>query len=352
MNFFFPASPPETYPDWEEISDCFRRLSWDDFRPRVTCEVQEVSPNIFQITVPQAFYADTNAYLVRGDKPTLIDPGHAYPESVESLLAGMKSIGLALSDLAQVVLTHPHVDHAAACVPLRKIHPLPVAAYEGVGRKYAEYYHLMKVAYDHFRPRCPHLLAAGYRPEELEAFARLYYLPPGPIGFQEALTEGSKIRMGNQDWEVFYAPGHSNEHILLLNPEGLGISGDLIVGRATSLGEIRVYLQTLEKLSRLPLKSLLPAHGSPISNPPKRIETARKTIADLRNQALQLLEGPGLTLLDLTRAVMGDISKIHLASTSTGLILSLLDELQSEGLVRPDPGTGVNDPAQVIYRKV
>ena len=348
----FPSSPPETYPDWKEISDCFRRLAWDDFRPRVTCEVKEVSPNIFQITVPQAFYADTNAYLIRGDMPTLIDPGHAYPESIESLLVGMESIGFSLSDLAQVVLTHPHVDHAAACVPLRKMHPIRVAAYEGVGKKYAEYYQLMKVAYDLFRPRCPHLLAAGYRPEELAAFARIYYLPPGPIGFQQSLTEGSKIRMGDQDWEVFYTPGHSNEHILLLNPDGLGISGDLIVGRATSLGEIRVYLQTLKKLSRLPLKSLLPAHGSLISNPPKRIETARKTVEDLRSQALQLLEGPGLTFLDLTREVMGDISKIHLASTSTGLIVSLLDEFQADGLVRAEPAASAGNPSKVIYRKI
>ena len=255
-------------------------------------------------------------------------------------------------DLAQGVLTHPHVDHAAACVPLQKMHPIRVAAYEGVGKKYSEYYQLMKVAYDLFRPRCPHLLAAGYRPEELTAFARVYYLPPGPIGFRESLTEGSKIRMGDQDWEVFYTPGHSNEHILLLNPDGLGISGDLIVGRATSLGEIRVYLQTLGKLSRLPLKSLLPAHGSLISNPPKRIETARKTVEDLRSQALQLLEGPGLTFLDLTRAVMGDISKIHLASTSTGLIVSLLDEFQSDGLVRAEPAASAGNPSKVIYRKI
>jgi glyoxylase-like metal-dependent hydrolase (beta-lactamase superfamily II) len=345
---FFPSSPSETYPDWKEIPDCFRHLGWDDFRPRVTCEVLEVSPNIFRITVPQAFYADTNAYLIRGEIPTLIDPGHAYPESIESLLAGLKSIGLSLPGLAQVMLTHPHVDHAAACVPLRKMHPIPVAAYEGVGKKYSEYYNLMKVAYDFFRPRCPHLLAAGYSPEELAAFARLYYLPPGPIGFRQSLTEGSKIRMGDQDWEVFYTPGHSNEHILLLNSEGLGISGDLIVGRATSLGDIRVYLQTLEKLSRLPLKNLLPAHGSPISNPPKRIETARKTVEGLRSQALQLLEDPGLTLLDLTRAIMGDISKIHLASTSTGLIVSLLDELQSDGLLKV---SSEDDPARVIYSK-
>lgn len=301
--------------------------------------------------MPQAFYADTNAYLIKGESPTLIDPGHAYPESIESLLAGMKSIGFSLSDLAQVVLTHPHVDHAAACVPLQKIHTIPVAAYEGVGKKYSEYYNLMKVAYDFFRPRCPHLLAAGYRPEELAAFARVYYMPPGPIGFRQSLSEGSKIRMGDQNWEVFYTPGHSNEHILLLNPEGLGISGDLIVGRATSLGEISVYLQTLEKLSRLPLKSLLTAHGSPISNPPKRIETARKTVEGMRGQALELLEGPGLNLLDLTRAVMGDISKIHLASTSTGLILSLLDELQSDGLVKTVPATLAGNPAKVVYRK-
>ncbi|MDD5225243.1 MAG: MBL fold metallo-hydrolase [bacterium] len=350
MSFLLP-SPLETYPDWEEIADCFQRLGWDDFRPRVTCEAREVFPDIFQITVPQAFYADTNAYLIRGDNPTLIDPGHAYPESIESILMGLESIGFSLSDLAQVVLTHPHVDHAAACVPLQKIHPLPVAAYEGVGKKYSEYCNLMKVAYDLFRPRCPHLLAAGYRPEELAAFARVYYMPPGPIGFRQSLTEGSKIRMGDQNWEVFYTPGHSNEHILLLNPDGLGISGDLIVGRATSLGEISVYLQTLEKLSRLPLKSLLPGHGSLILNPPKRIETAKKTVEGMRKQALELLEGPGLNLLDLTRAVMGDVSKIHLASTSNGLIVSLLDELQSDGLVKAEPGTLGGDPAQIIYRK-
>lgn len=345
------GAPPKSPPDWEEIAEDFDRLHWNQYRPREKSKAEEIAPGIFRILVPQAFYADTNAYLIMGDEPALVDPGHAYPESTRSLVNGLRALGLEPSDLTRVVLTHPHVDHAAGCVPLWSAYRIPVAAHPGTGEQYVDFARLIESAYERYRPRAPHLLNAGFLPEEVVTFPRLYYLPPGPIGYSEPLPERGRIKMGSRNWDIFFTPGHSDQHILLVDPEGIALSGDLFIGKTTSLGRIGVYLETLDTISSLRLNKLLPAHGSPIAGPSRRIQTARSTITRRRDKALELLGGPGLTVTGLARALLGDIPKIHLASAAVAKALDLLDELISDGCVGILRGGNPADPAQNIYRK-
>ena len=51
----------------------------------------------------------SNAYLLLGDRPVLVDAGR--PGEEEKLLDSLRQHGVAPSDLALVVLTHGHTDH-------------------------------------------------------------------------------------------------------------------------------------------------------------------------------------------------------------------------------------------------
>jgi len=54
----------------------------------------------------------SNAYLLLGDRPVLVDAGK--PGEEEKLLHSLHQHGIAPSDLSLVVLTHGHTDHAGS----------------------------------------------------------------------------------------------------------------------------------------------------------------------------------------------------------------------------------------------
>jgi hydroxyacylglutathione hydrolase len=54
----------------------------------------------------------SNAYLLLGDRPVLVDAGR--PGEEDRLLDALRQYGVAPSDLSLVVLTHGHTDHAGS----------------------------------------------------------------------------------------------------------------------------------------------------------------------------------------------------------------------------------------------
>jgi len=234
----------------------------------------ELIPGVHRIELPLPFELEAiNLYLVRLDGGyLLIDCGMDTPESFAALEAGIHDIGIAWSDIRVVVLTHMHPDHIGLSHRVRALSGATVLMHE------TEAEHLDSLE-DESR-RLPYLHAAYTRggvPAEMQskmdhhfAFLRksLHDVTPDRL-----LRDGERIDSAIGPLDVVCTPGHSPGHICLYSPDlKVLFSGDHILNEITpniswhpgsdALGD---YLESLERVGRLEIEHIYPAHGVPFS---------------------------------------------------------------------------------------
>jgi glyoxylase-like metal-dependent hydrolase (beta-lactamase superfamily II) len=183
-----------------------------------------------------------NAYLVPGERPALVDAGQM--PGVADVVAEH------VDELDAVVLTHQHGDHV------------------------------------------------GELDAVLDAFdADLYAYAEHPRR-TGALEGGDEVRLGDDDYEVVYTPGHAADHIAFVGDEAL-FSGDVVVyndgafddgsfGRTDRPGQSRERLTSSlqDLLDGLPgtVESMYAGHGDPFH------ATETESIRDVIERALERAE--------------------------------------------------------------
>ena len=159
-------------------------------------------------------YELTSAYLIRGDQPALIETGPA--TSARSVLDGLRSLGMDPADLAHVIVTHVHLDHAGGVGTLAKAFPrATIWAHERGAPHLAD----------------PTKLVAGtVRAYGGEHILRAYGdVDPTPAERLRPIGEGNRIDLGSRALEVFETPGHASHHLCLLDPHtGATFTGDAL----------------------------------------------------------------------------------------------------------------------------
>ena len=142
-------------------------------------------------------------YLIRGEEPTLVDAGTA--AGADAIVDGLADYDLDPEDLANVVCSHVHVDHAGAASALVEAAP-----------DVDVYIHHSTV--DHLAN--PEALVESSRQALGDHFEAIG--APGPIP-RENITpvpdEGATIDLGSSTLELIHAPGHSPDHLAIWNPE-------------------------------------------------------------------------------------------------------------------------------------
>ncbi len=75
--------------------------------------------------------AISNCYLLLGERPVLVDTGA--PGDLQRILAGLKASGVEPKDLALILLTHGHSNHAGCAAELRRRTGAQIALHVGDG---------------------------------------------------------------------------------------------------------------------------------------------------------------------------------------------------------------------------
>lgn len=302
--------------------------------------------NIYRVEMPTSYpVGPVNAYLLDGPAPALIDCGPATAEAERALRAGLTAIGLQPRDIARIVLTHHHPDHAGGLVWLARETGAPIGGHRfndawlsadpTVAEErlafFAELYRYCGVAGDvtgEFRRRFA----------EYGATSR---------GIEEPLDEGDTVEIAGAAWHVLSTPGHAGTHIGLLRPDGAFIGGDTLLERISSnaLAEppypgqrgrqssLPAYRRTLQRLADLPLGRILPGHGAPFAGSPALIARRLKAQEDRAERLLAQLRAGRDTVLALCEALFPGLQADQLF-LGLSEVLGHLDLLEEQGRAR------------------
>ncbi len=158
----------------------------------------------------------TAGYVIEGDAPVLIETGSQ--SSVPVLLAQLDGLGLSADDLAGVVVTHIHLDHAGGVGDVAAAFPKATVYVHPKGAR-----HLVDPT------RLVDSAALVYGPLLDDLYGRLEPTPPERI---HVLEDGEVIDVGGRrTLTAVDSPGHAKHHLGLHD----SLSGVLFVGDAVGV---------------------------------------------------------------------------------------------------------------------
>ena len=211
-----------------------------------------------------------NTYLLSGRMPSLIDAGvgnAAHLASVESALAGQS--------LARVLITHGHPDHAGGL--------------------------------DRILSRWPAADVVRF-------------------GYPATVVDAGDSRL-----QIVPTPGHAPDHVCFFD-EAAGdmYCGDLvraggsIVIPASKGGDLRKYLDSLNRVRALAPKRLLPGHGPIVDDPASLIDKYLQHRAEREGEVIAALRAGAMTPEEIVPRVYGDLAPALVAAAADSVLAHLV----------------------------
>ncbi|MBB2744352.1 UNVERIFIED_ORG: glyoxylase-like metal-dependent hydrolase (beta-lactamase superfamily II) [Microbispora rosea subsp. rosea] len=259
--------------------------------------VTPLGGDVYEIDTRMAGYSGITAgYLILGDRPCLVETGTS--TSAPVVRDALSSLGVGPDDLATVVVTHIHLDHAGGVGDIANYYPsAEIVVHEKGARHLADPSRLMASAKMVWGDKLDVLFGT---------------LAPTDAARIRALGDTGTIDLGNgRTLASHYSPGHAKHHVGLLD----SLTGDLYVGDAAGVylpetGDLRpatpppdfdldVALGSIALFTALKPQRLLFSHYGPVKDVPSTLERSAEELriwVDLTRRARD--EG-----LDLDHAV-------------------------------------------------
>lgn len=213
----------------------------------------------------------TAGYFLPAPRPALVECGPAL--SIDNVIRGLRSIGMDPDDLAFLVLTHIHLDHAGGAGDVAQAFPNATVVVSEVGAR-----HL------HDPERLNASSARVYGP----LFDRVYGgCTPIEAPRIRGVADGDVVDLGGgRTLELIYTPGHAKHHIGVYDSgTGAVFSGDSVGVRLPGMTAIRpatppadfhleAALNSLERYRRRDPERVYLAHYGPVDPPDEALSEA------------------------------------------------------------------------------
>ena len=214
-------------------------------------------------------------YVIQGDEPCLVEsgPGADGP----AVLAGLERLGVGGEDLAHIVVTHIHVDHAGGTGALLERFP---RARVWVHERGAP--HLVDPT---------RLIASTARTYGLERMRAFYGdTLPCPAERVTTVSDGDRIPLGDRALDVIHTPGHASHHVALQDTwTGAMFTGEAIGSHLPWADcyrpalpppevDVEAALASIDRMRERGPTTLLTSHYGPVPDPGEGFERGVRRI--------------------------------------------------------------------------
>lgn len=298
-----------------------------------------------------------NAYLFTQPEIILVDAGLKTADCWAALNDGLAAQGIAVRDVARVVITHPHVDHFGLAGRIVSESDATVWIYEagapwlsatgGMWAARHAYYRDTFLPRLGLPPAMAEMTLAGLR--GLAALA-----DPVPAERIVTFQPGGALQMGGRAWDILYAPGHAGTQTIFYQTETRRLlSADMLLavtpapviehpppGQDRRPPSLPLFLRSLDALETLNVEMVYPGHGRPFGDPRRVIGRQRERIMSRKAECLALIHAGRRTVPDL---LDGMYAHQPPESRVAGLwmLVGYLDLLLADGAVREEEIDGV-----------
>ncbi|MGH9071646.1 MAG: MBL fold metallo-hydrolase [Acidimicrobiales bacterium] len=217
----------------------------------------------------------TAGYLLEGPAPILIETGSQ--TSAPALLAALDALGVGREDLAGVVVTHIHLDHAGGVGDVAAAFPKAKVYVHAKGAR-----HLVDPT---------RLISSASQVYGVLLDSLYGRLEPTPAERVQVLRDGEEIQIGpGRVLTAIDSPGHAKHHLGLHDSSsGILFAGDAVGVRLPDVGVLRPSVPppdfdlelALESLRRFEARSpvaLALAHYGVVTNPADLLAEATQTL--------------------------------------------------------------------------
>ena len=220
-------------------------------------DIKEVAHKVYRLeTSVPGMNTVFAIYLIPESDGVLIEPGPA--AAIPIIQEGMKQLGM--EDLAYIIPTHIHMDHAGGIGTLAGLFP---------GAKVLVHPRGVKHAVDPSRLINSTKMVFG---DDFE----LRFGPIAPVQESQILApeDGERISINGRELQIIYAPGHAPHHMVIFDHSLKGLFCGEALGFPSQGAEIfllpavappsfdqDLYLETIERLRQLETQMLFYSHG-------------------------------------------------------------------------------------------
>jgi glyoxylase-like metal-dependent hydrolase (beta-lactamase superfamily II) len=253
----------------------------------------------------------TAGYLIEGDAPVLVETGSQ--SSVPVLLAQLERLGVGASDLAGVVVTHIHLDHAGGVGDVARSFPKATVYVHPKGARHlADPTRLIDSA------------ARVYGPLLDSLYGRL---DPTPSERIHILEDGETIPVSsNRSLIAVDSPGHAKHHVALHDTlSGVLFAGDAVGVKLPDGGVLRPStpppdfdltsaLTSLERFVERRPTALALAHYGLLADPLDVLDEAGATLrrwADVAESAFRNGQDIAIALTTEFESDLDGVAEVH-----------------------------------------
>ena len=252
----------------------------------------QLAPGVYMLEVPfppgwlpPDAPAGTLSYLVEEEEGWLmVDSGFNDDTCFDALCQQLAALGTSLKDIRWLLLTHFHPDHFGLAGRIKAASDCRVVMHRN---DWDMAHYIMKSAQEfHIDEATEWLRSLGVPPSHLGRYREVVisgrmlfptYLEPDIVleGEEEPLGERGRLR-------AILTPGHTPGHVCVYD-EGnkflfsgdhvlIGITTHIAPSYLTDDNQLGQYLAALQKVRRLDVELVLPAHERPFANLSRRVD--------------------------------------------------------------------------------